>query len=56
VAIGLAKRCIHRGLDSGLVEAMENEAFALELSSRTKDFTEGLAAFREHRPAHFEGA
>lgn len=55
VAVGLAKRCIHRSLESGLTEAMENEAFALELSSRTADFKEGLAAFAERRPAHFQG-
>ncbi|HET6949174.1 MAG TPA: enoyl-CoA hydratase-related protein [Acidimicrobiales bacterium] len=55
VAIGLTKRCIHRALEGSLAEAMEAEANALELSSRTTDFREGLAAFREHRPPRFEG-
>ncbi len=55
VAVGLTKRCIHRSLDVGLTEAMENEAFALELASRTSDFKEGLLAFQEHRPATFRG-
>lgn len=55
IAIGLTKRCINRSLDSGLTEAMENEAFALELSSRSDDFKEGLLAFRERRPATFHG-
>lgn len=55
VAVGLTKRCIHRALDSSLVDAMEAEANALELSSRTGDFKEGLAAFRESRPPRFEG-
>jgi 2-(1,2-epoxy-1,2-dihydrophenyl)acetyl-CoA isomerase len=55
VALGLVKRCIHRGLETGLARAMENEAFALELSSRTADFKEGLLAFKERRPARFEG-
>jgi 2-(1,2-epoxy-1,2-dihydrophenyl)acetyl-CoA isomerase len=55
VAVGLTKRCIHRGLDSSLADAMEAEANALELSSRTGDFKEGLAAFRESRPPRFEG-
>jgi 2-(1,2-epoxy-1,2-dihydrophenyl)acetyl-CoA isomerase len=55
VAVGLTKRCIHRALETGLGEAMQNEAFALELSSRTADFKEGLLAFKERRPARFTG-
>jgi 2-(1,2-epoxy-1,2-dihydrophenyl)acetyl-CoA isomerase len=34
---------------------MEREASALELSSRTADFREGLASFKEHRPPEFQG-
>ena len=55
VAVGLTKRCIHRGLESTLAAAMEAEANALELSSRSADFKEGLAAFRDRRPPQFEG-
>jgi 2-(1,2-epoxy-1,2-dihydrophenyl)acetyl-CoA isomerase len=55
VAFGLTKRCIHRGLDSPLKDTMEDEANALELSSRTLDFKEGLAAFNESRRPRFEG-
>jgi 2-(1,2-epoxy-1,2-dihydrophenyl)acetyl-CoA isomerase len=55
VAIGLTKRAIHAGLDRGIVEAMEHEALNLELSSRTSDFREGLAAFTEHREPDFTG-
>jgi 2-(1,2-epoxy-1,2-dihydrophenyl)acetyl-CoA isomerase len=55
VALGLTKRCVHRSLETGLVDAMENESFALELSSRSADFKEGLLAFKERRKARFEG-
>jgi len=55
VAMGLTKRCIARSLQSGLTEAMENESFALELSSRSRDFKEGLLAFQESRAADFQG-
>jgi 2-(1,2-epoxy-1,2-dihydrophenyl)acetyl-CoA isomerase len=55
VAIGLTKRAIHAGLDGGIVEAMEHEALALELSSRTADFREGIAAFRQRRDPGFTG-
>ena len=55
VAIGLTKRCIRRSMETGLAAAMENESFALELSSRTTDFKEGLLAFAEKRAARFEG-
>jgi 2-(1,2-epoxy-1,2-dihydrophenyl)acetyl-CoA isomerase len=55
VAIGLTKRCMHTALDGGIVEAMADEALALEMSSRTADFREGLVAFKERRDARFEG-
>jgi len=55
VAIGLMKRGVNAALDGGIVDAMEAEAMALELSSRTGDFREGLAAFKERRDPGFEG-
>ena len=55
VAVGFTKSCIHRSLETGLADAMQNEALALELSSRTADFKEGLLAFKERRPARFTG-
>jgi 2-(1,2-epoxy-1,2-dihydrophenyl)acetyl-CoA isomerase len=55
VALGLTKRCVQRSLETGLAPAMQDESFALELSSRTADFKEGLLAFKEKRAARFEG-
>ena len=55
VALGLAKRCLSRNLEESLAHAMENESLALELSSRTADFREGLAAFTQRRAARFTG-
>lgn len=55
VAIGLAKQGIHYGLDATLPQTMNQELYNLELSCRTNDFKEGLAAFRERRTPQFDG-
>ena len=55
VALGLAKWCLGRNLEESLGHALDNESLALELSSRTADFREGLAAFAERRAARFTG-
>ena len=55
VAIGLAKQAIHYGQHATLPQTMNQELFNLELSCRTTDFKEGLAAFRERRTPQFHG-
>jgi 2-(1,2-epoxy-1,2-dihydrophenyl)acetyl-CoA isomerase len=55
VTLGLTKWLLHAGRDAPLDQHLRNEAFALELSSRSDDFREGLAAFREKRDPRFEG-
>ncbi|MEY2452826.1 MAG: 2-(1,2-epoxy,2-dihydrophenyl)acetyl-CoA isomerase [Acidimicrobiaceae bacterium] len=55
VALGLMKWMLAAGASASLEEQLRNEAFALELSSRSQDFREGLAAFTEKRPPRFEG-
>lgn len=55
VAVGLAKWLMASGQSATLEEALRNEAFAMELSSRSEDFREGMAAFTGKRAARFEG-
>lgn len=55
VAAGLTKWLLHAGAGLDLDRHLANEAFALELSSRSQDFKEGLAAFRDKRPPEFGG-
>ena len=55
VALGLTKWLLHAGAGLSLAEQLSNEAFAMELSSRSDDFREGLAAFKERRDPRFEG-
>ena len=55
VTLGLAKWLLHAGASTSLDEQLRNEAFAMELSSRSDDFKEGMAALKEKRPPRFTG-
>ncbi|WP_297848729.1 enoyl-CoA hydratase-related protein [Mycobacterium sp.] len=55
VSLGLTKWLLHSGNGLDLDRHLQNEALALELSSRSEDFKEGLAAFRDKRGAEFTG-
>jgi 2-(1,2-epoxy-1,2-dihydrophenyl)acetyl-CoA isomerase len=55
VALGLTKWLLHAGASASLADHLPDEAFAMELSSRSEDFREGLAAFKEKRPPRFTG-
>jgi 2-(1,2-epoxy-1,2-dihydrophenyl)acetyl-CoA isomerase len=55
VSLGLTKWLMHAAAGAPLEAHLRDEAFALELSSRSEDFREGLAAFRERRQPRFTG-
>jgi 2-(1,2-epoxy-1,2-dihydrophenyl)acetyl-CoA isomerase len=55
VSLGLAKWLLSAGASASLDAQLRDEAFAMELSSRSEDFREGLIAFSERRDARFGG-
>ncbi|MGZ4706852.1 MAG: enoyl-CoA hydratase-related protein, partial [Acidimicrobiales bacterium] len=55
VALGLTKWLLRAGPGTELEAQLQNEALALELSSRSNDFGEGLRAFTQKRPPEFTG-
>jgi 2-(1,2-epoxy-1,2-dihydrophenyl)acetyl-CoA isomerase len=55
VALGLTKWLLQSGQTAPLEGHLRDEGFAIELASRSDDFKEGLAAFREKRPPEFRG-
>jgi 2-(1,2-epoxy-1,2-dihydrophenyl)acetyl-CoA isomerase len=55
VAVDLARRFIHKSLNSTLDEMLDYEAVAATLSSHTRDAREGTSAFVEKRKPDFKG-
>jgi 2-(1,2-epoxy-1,2-dihydrophenyl)acetyl-CoA isomerase len=55
VSLGLTKWLVHQGAGLDLERHLANEALAMELSSRSSDFREGITALREKRPPRFDG-
>ena len=55
MALGLTKWLLRSGQTAPLDAHLQDEALALELSSRSEDFREGLAAFKEKRDPDFRG-
>lgn len=55
VTLGLTKWLMHTSAASPFDRQLEHEALALELSSRSEDFREGLSAFKEKRAPRFSG-
>jgi 2-(1,2-epoxy-1,2-dihydrophenyl)acetyl-CoA isomerase len=55
VALGLTKWLLHTAAEHSLDAHLRDEAFALEVSSRSEDFREGLRAFVDKRDPGFTG-
>lgn len=55
VAIGLTKSLLNAAPDNDLHHQLAAEAYAMELSSRSPDFREGMKAFAERRAPGFGG-
>lgn len=55
VTLGLTKWLLHVSSTSPFDRQLEHEALALELSSRSADFKEGISAFGDKRPPRFSG-
>lgn len=55
VALGLTKALLYATHSAEIERAMTAEAAALELSSRSEDFREGMAALAERRSPRFTG-
>ena len=55
VAIGLTKALLNNAPERDLRAHLADEAFAMELSSRSPDFREGMRAFVERRDPEFRG-
>lgn len=55
VAIGLTKWLLNSSFAQSLSQQLADEAFAMELSARSPDFREGMAAFAERRQPTFGG-
>lgn len=54
-ALGLSKRLLNASFETDLTTALELEGAYQSLATASADLVEGMTAFREKRPAKFEG-
>jgi 2-(1,2-epoxy-1,2-dihydrophenyl)acetyl-CoA isomerase len=55
VAVGLTKLLVHRGLTADIDRHLADEAWAMEVSSRSDDFKEHGRASRDKRDPDYRG-
>ena len=55
VALGLSRMLINASSEKNLVDQLAEEGYAMEISSRSPDFKEGLTAFIQKRDPDFSG-
>lgn len=55
VALGLSRMLINKSHENGLLDHLAEEGYGMEVSSRSPDFREGLAAFIQKRDPDFTG-
>jgi enoyl-CoA hydratase/carnithine racemase len=55
IAIRLARRALHRNVETDLAGALEFETFAQNVCFDTEDAREGIRAFVDKRPPRFQG-
>ena len=54
-AFGLSKRLLNASFETDLASSLELEGAYQSLATASGDLVEGMTAFREKRPAKFEG-
>jgi 2-(1,2-epoxy-1,2-dihydrophenyl)acetyl-CoA isomerase len=54
-SLGLSRQTLWASLDSDWTTQLHRERLAQKVAGKTADFEEGVAAFREKRPAQFKG-
>jgi 2-(1,2-epoxy-1,2-dihydrophenyl)acetyl-CoA isomerase len=55
-SLGLSKRLLNASFETDIGHSLESERYFQEMATASPDLVEGMAAFRDKRDAHFDGA